>query len=206
MTDLVVLGAGGHGKVVADILLALGEPVAGFVDDGRPIGSNVLDLPVLGPLEWLATRACRVELGIGDNPTRAWLARRCLELGCEIVVAIHPRAVVAGSARVERGAVVMAGAIVNPSAVIGQGAIVNTGAVIEHDCVLGEFSHVSPNAALGGGCVVGELAHVGIGATMLPLTSVGARTIVGGGALVACDLPEGVIAVGVPARVRRTVS
>jgi sugar O-acyltransferase (sialic acid O-acetyltransferase NeuD family) len=203
---LVVLGAGGHGKVVADILRAGGQEVFGFVDDQKPAHAMVLDLPVVGGTRWLGDAPCRVALGIGDNATRARLAQHCLDAGCELVTAIHPRAVVASSARIADGVVVMALAVVNPAAVVERGAIVNTGAVIEHDCAIGEYAHVSPNATLGGGCRVGEFTHLGIGATMLPNTSIGARSIVGGGGVVARDLPSDVVAVGVPARVTRRLS
>ena len=185
------------------VVVGAGEEVAGFVDDRVAAGSRVLDLPVLGTLAWLVREPRRVALGIGDNATRARVAARCLEAGSELVRAIHPRAVVAPSARIAEGAVVMAAAVVNPSAEIGRGAIVNTAAVIEHDCVVGPFAHVSPNATLGGGAGVGEEAHLGIGATMLPGVKVGARSVIGGGALVARDVPGDVVARGVPARVAR---
>jgi sugar O-acyltransferase (sialic acid O-acetyltransferase NeuD family) len=199
---LVVFGAGGHGKVVADILLAGGEPVLGFVDDGAPMGSIVLGLPVLGPLAWLEEHRARVALGIGVNALRARIAAACLDRGATLVTAIHPRAVVSPSAEVGEGAVVMALAVINPSATIERGAIVNTAAVIEHDCVIGAFAHVSPGAALGGACRIGASSHLGIGATMLPGTSIGDGTVVGGGAVVTRSLGANVVAIGVPARVR----
>lgn len=198
---LVVFGAGGHGKVVADILLAAGLPVFGFVDDGRDVGEKVLGLPVVGPAAWLRSTRARVALGVGDNRARANVAASCQAAGATLVTAIHPRAVVSSSARIEAGAVVMALAVVNPDATIERGAIVNTAAVVEHDCTVGAFAHVSPNAAMAGGCRIGAFAHLGIGAAMLPLTAVGDGTVVGGGALVARDLPPGVIARGIPARV-----
>lgn len=197
---LVVFGAGGHGKVVADILLASGLAVTGFLDDGRAPDTTVLGLPVLGPAAWLASNRARVALGVGDNRARAAVAEACEAAGATLVTAIHPRAVVSPSARVDIGAVVMALAVVNPDAVVARGAIVNTAAVIEHDCVVGAFAHVSPNAAMAGNSRLGTFAHLGIGAAMLPGTSVGDGTIVGGGALVSRDLPGAVVARGVPAR------
>jgi sugar O-acyltransferase (sialic acid O-acetyltransferase NeuD family) len=201
---IVVLGAGGHGKVVADILLAANERVIGFLDANKPAGVLVLGLPVLGPTTWLATNRARVALGVGDNAARARAADEAVSLGAVLVTAVHPRAVVSPSSRIDEGAVVAALAVVNPEAHVGRGAIVNTGAVIEHDCIVGAFAHVSPNASMAGGCRLGALAHLGIGASMLPGTSVGEATIVGGNALVARDLPSGVIAFGVPARVHRS--
>jgi sugar O-acyltransferase (sialic acid O-acetyltransferase NeuD family) len=200
---VVVFGAGGHGKVVADILLAAGDRVAGFIDDKCAVGSNVSGLTVIGNAAWLAENRSRVALGIGDNAARSRVADVCLAARAELVSAIHPRAVISASATIEAGAVVMALAVVNPDAVVERGAIVNTGAIIEHDCVVERFAHISPNAALGGGCRVGAFAHLGIGASMLPGTSIGERTVVGGGALVARDLEPSVVARGVPARVSR---
>jgi sugar O-acyltransferase (sialic acid O-acetyltransferase NeuD family) len=197
---LVVFGAGGHGKVVADILLAARLPVLGFVDDGREPGTHVLGLPVVGPAAWLVSNRARVALGVGDNRARAKVADACEAAGATLVTAVHPRAVVSASARIEAGAVVMALAVINPDAVVEKGAIVNTAAVIEHDCRIGAFAHVSPNAAMAGACRIGAFAHLGIGASMLPGTSVGDGTIVGGGALVARDLPGAVVARGVPAK------
>lgn len=197
---LVVFGAGGHGKVVCDILLAAGEVVDGFLDGFKPAGSMVLGLPVLGDADWLDGKAVRVALGIGDNQARERLASECERRGATLIAAVHPRAVVSRSAVVERGSVVMALAVINPDARIGKGAIINTAAVIEHDCEIGDFAHVSPNAAMGGACRVGRRAHLGVGATMLPGRSVGEDAIVGGGALVARDVIANAVVRGVPAR------
>jgi sugar O-acyltransferase (sialic acid O-acetyltransferase NeuD family) len=203
---LVVYGSGGHGKVVCDILMAAGEQVRGFIDDERAPGTLVLGLPILGPLAWLVANPARVALGVGDNAARARVAESCIEAGSTLASAIHPRAVVAASARVGAGAAVMALAVINPDAVVMQGAIVNTAAIVEHDCTVGEFAHVSPNACLAGGCHVDAFAHLGIGATMLPGTRIGERCIVGGGAVVVRGLPADVVASGIPARIMRVLS
>ena len=201
-SPIVVFGAGGHGKVVCDILVCAGETVLGFVDDRTAAGVLVLGLPVLGGASWLEGRSARVALGVGDNVSRERVADACLKAGATLVTAIHPRAVVAASATVAAGAVVMALAVINPDARIERGAIVNTAAVIEHDCVIGAFAHVSPNAAMGGNCTVLARAHLGVGASMLPGTTVGEDAIVGGGALVARDVPARAVAKGIPARAR----
>lgn len=207
--ELFVFGAGGHGRVVADLLLASGRRIAGFVDDrlaearGAP---TVLGLPVLSrhavEPRLAGGRGC-VALGIGDNVVRARVAGECLAMGAFLVTAVHPRAVVSPFATLADGVVVMALAVLNPSASVGRGAIVNTAAVIEHDVVLGEFSHVSPNAALAGAAALGAFSHLGVGASVLPGVRIGDHTVVGGGAVVARELPSRVVAVGVPARVRR---
>ena len=207
MSRIVVYGAGGHGKVVADILLAGGQRPAGFVDDDpKTHGQQRLGLPVLGGFEWLQKQAAagpvEVVLGIGGNQARQTVARRCLEAGVKLQVAVHPSATVAASARLGQGTVVMAGVVVNADAQAGEGVILNTGAVIEHDVVIGDYAHVSPNSTMGGAARLGVLSQLGIGAVVLPGVAVGSRTVVGGGAVVIRDLPDGVVAVGVPAAVR----
>jgi sugar O-acyltransferase (sialic acid O-acetyltransferase NeuD family) len=198
---IVVVGAGGHAIVVADILLAAGERVAGFIDERREPGELVLGLPVLGPFEWCRGRKVHAALGLGDNRKREESMERCQAFGATILRAIHPRAVVSASATLGEGVAVMALAVINPNARVGEGAIINTAAVVEHDCVVGSFAHVSPNAALAGGCHIGRYAQLGIGASMLPGKKVGESAVVGGGAVVISDIPDAAIAVGVPARV-----
>ena len=208
---IFVYGASGHGKVDADILLTRGIRVAGFVDDKAQPGSiDVLGLAVLGNSNWLAeqakSRSIGVALGIGDNYARQTVAKRCIACQVQLLAAVHPFTSVAASARIEPGVVVMAGSVINPNAKIGTGAIVNTGAIVEHDCHVGDFAHLSPNAAMGGCAQLGSLSWLGIGATIIHGVSVGSRTIVGAGAVVVRDLPDEVVAMGVPARIRRPLS
>jgi sugar O-acyltransferase (sialic acid O-acetyltransferase NeuD family) len=210
MRDLYVYGAGGHGKVVADLVLAAGrERLFGFIDDCVPPGSLVLGHPVHGPWAWLASRAAHgpvgIVLGIGDNEVRARIARAVAGIGVEVVTVVHPRATVAPSAALGWGTVIMAGAVVNPDARIGEGVIVNTGAAVEHDVVVRNYAHISSGAALGGGSELGAYAHLGLGGVLLPGVRVGASAIIGAGAVVTRDISDHLIAVGVPARVLRSV-
>ncbi len=206
MIDVVVYGAGGHGKVVADILLCDAQRwrVLGFIDDGRAAGETVLGLPVLGCATWLhSDHAAQVALGIGDNAARERAAEAVREAGRALIVAIHPTAVIARSARLGGGTVVMANAAVNADARVGAGAILNTGCVVEHDCVVGDFAHVSPKAGLGGGASVGRLSHVGLGAVILPRAAVGERCVVGAGSVVLRVVADDTVVAGVPARTLR---
>ena len=201
---IVVYGAGGHAKVVCDVLLCAGLEVLGFVDDdAKTHGTLVLGLPVFGPGAWLERGKHAVALGIGSNAVRRAVLAACEARGVRVISAVHPAACVARSAQIGIGTVVMAFAAVNPDARIGRGVIINTAAVVEHDVVVGDFAHLSPRSAMGGAARVGELAHLGIGATILPGVSVGDESIIGGGAVVARDVPPRVVAYGVPARVAR---
>jgi sugar O-acyltransferase (sialic acid O-acetyltransferase NeuD family) len=204
---ILVYGAGGHGKVVADILLASGQSALGFLDDHQSLHGNVvMGLPVLGGKHWLKEEIARhrvmVALGIGDNKARQQLANRCAILGVEVAMAIHPSATISVSATIGPGTVVMAGAVINPSANIGAGAIINSGAVVEHDVVIGDYAHVSPNGTMGGSSRLGALSHLGLGAVILPGIAVGTQSIVGAGAVVTTSLGDAITAMGVPARVR----
>lgn len=207
MRTIVIYGSGGHAKVVADILLERGDvQLLGFLDDSADARGPVLGLPILGGAAWLEdalASGTAIALGVGNNAGRQRVAEHCVQAGFMLWTAIHPSAVVARSATTGAGTVVMANAVVNPDAQIGIGAIVNSGAIVEHDCQVGDFAHLSPNAAMGGRGRLGALAHLGLGASMLPRVSVGASSVVGAGAVVIADLADGVVAVGVPARVLR---
>lgn len=207
MTDVAVYGAGGHAKVVADALLSEGARVIAFLDDAPALaGARRLGVEVHG-FAWLVARLAEgpmaVALGIGDNHVRARLAAKCREAGATIRGARHRSAVVAESAEIGEGTVLMAGAIVNPDARVGAGVIVNTGAIVEHDATVGDFAHLSPGAVMAGGSRLGAFSSLGAGATILDDVLVGDGVVVGGNALVNRHLPDQVVAYGVPARVRR---
>jgi sugar O-acyltransferase (sialic acid O-acetyltransferase NeuD family) len=203
---IYVYGAGGHGRVVADVLRAARQPLAGFLDDSACRGrvSNRV-LPVLDAMKWMSRTEARdgigVALGIGDNRARKEVADLCRRSGFKIVTVIHPSAVLSPAARIGVGTVVMPLAVVNADARLGSGVIINTGAVIEHDCIVGDFAHISPNAVLGGSARVGPFSLLGLGAAVLPGVGVGSRSIIGAGAVVVRDIPDDVVAMGVPARV-----
>jgi sugar O-acyltransferase (sialic acid O-acetyltransferase NeuD family) len=206
---IFVYGAGGHGKVVADILVCRGEgEFAGFVDDCVGLqGARVMGWPVFGDGEWLQRVAARVAvaLGVGDARARQRIAERGVAWGVEILTAVHPCAAVSDAAELGEGTVVMAGAVINAGARVGAGTIVNSGAVVEHDVDIGEYAHVAPRAALGGAARLGAFSHLGMGAVVLERVRVGVHAVVGAGAVVVRDLPDAVVAMGVPARICRTV-
>jgi sugar O-acyltransferase (sialic acid O-acetyltransferase NeuD family) len=192
-TKLYIYGAGGHGKVVAETALALGHLVSGFIDDDPSM------------VEWLVRNARRsklvVGLGIGDNRERYRIAQQCRRLDVPLVTLVHPSAHISPSAAIGNGTVVMAMVVVNAEARIGSGVILNTGVIVEHDCLVGEYAHLSPNSTMGGASSLGMMSWLGIGATIIHQVSVGGGSVVGAGAVVIQDLPDTVVAVGVPARI-----
>lgn len=213
---VIVVGAGGHGRVVADALLAAGVEVIGFVDaDASRHGQQVLGLPVLGGDDALVARGAdrsRLVNGIGSVGRRQAIgvpgareqAQRRLEgQGWRFRGVRHPSALVSPRAQVDETAQLLAGAVVQPGARIGRGAIVNTRSVVEHDVVVGDYAHVAPGAVLCGDVVVGEGAHIGAGAVVRQGLRVGPGTVVGVGAAVVCDCDGGTW-IGVPARAAST--
>jgi sugar O-acyltransferase (sialic acid O-acetyltransferase NeuD family) len=206
---LVVYGASGHGSVVADTATAAGYDVIGFVDDREEVaGTEHAGLPVLGgrdvALEQARTHGDRVVVAIGDNAVRRRIAEALRDHGVEVVSVVHPRATISPRATLCAGTVVFAGVVVQPGASVGRDCILNTGTTVDHDCSLGDGVHLSPGVHLGGTVVVGDESHLGVGVCVRNNLSIGARTVVGVGAAVVADLPDDVVAYGVPARVQRT--
>ena len=206
---VLVYGASGHGKVVVDVALAAGWTVLGFGDgDAEKRGRTVLGVPVVALGEDEAVTFCREQdarfiVAIGSNLVRRQVFERFVAGGVEPAVVVHPRAVVAATARLGVGTVVMAGAVINPDARVGRDVIVNTGAVIEHDNVVGDHAHLSPGVKMGGTVRVGEGTHVGIGAVVRNNIEIGAWSLVGAGAVVVSPIGDRVAAWGCPAKVRR---
>ena len=206
---VIVIGAGGHGRVVADALRAAGRELLGFTDaDSTRQGTRLDGLLVLGGDEVLATHNVEnvvLANGVGSIgvPTRRRAVHEALAAdGWRFTTVLHPRATVSPHALLEEGAQVMAGAVVQPGAVIGVGSIVNTGALVDHDCVLGAHCHVAPGATLSGQVHLGAECHVGTGAVIVQGVRLGARTLVGAGAVVVSDYPGEVTLMGVPARAK----
>lgn len=208
---VVILGAGGHARVVLEAVRLEGRyDPAGFLEaDPDRWGGRLSGLPILGGDELLPEMKDRGVLrfvvglgGVGDLKPRTALFEAAQKAGLEPIRAVHPRAVVSGEARIGPGAVVLAKAVLNPGAYLGSNVIVNTGALVEHDCLIEDHAHIATGAVLGGGVKVGPGAHVGAGAVIRQGIAIGSGALVGAGAVVVRDVEPGAVVVGNPARPR----
>lgn len=209
MKKLAVLGASGHGKVVADTAQCCGWDQVDFYDDAWPGLTRNGSWLVVGDSEAMCARLQNyqgVVVAIGNNKVRHMKLASLIGAAAPTVSLIHPMAVVSQYATIGPGSVVFAGAVVNADAKVGLGAILNTGCSVDHDCVLGDAVHVSPGARLAGAVSVGERSWIGIGASVRQLIRIGSDVVVGAGASVVTDVSDGVVVVGVPAKVISTVS
>ena len=205
MSGLLILGAGGHAKVVAETSIASGlASSVAFLDD-RPL-PPILGWPVLGRLDQALDLSIQEKfpaalVAIGHPDTRLrWLAK-LQAAGYKLPLLIHPSAWISPSAQIAPGSVVFAQAAVQAQAVIGTGAILNTGCSVDHDAQLSDAVHICPGARLAGEVKVGARSWIGIGASVIQQVRIGSDVTVGAGAAVLRDLPDGVTAVGVPARI-----
>ncbi|MBX3057504.1 MAG: acetyltransferase [Anaerolineae bacterium] len=205
---VIVLGAGGHGQVVADILWrmqAAGEAVepVGFLDDADSWqGQRVSKLPVLGKTADLfrITHDALV-VAIGNNLTRQQVTRILQAQGEQFITVCHPTAVIAPDVQIGSGTMICANVVINPGTVIGSHVILNTACTVDHHNQIGDFAHIAPGVHLGGDVQIGVGSLVGIGSIVTPQRQVGNWCTVGAGAVVIQDVPDGVTAVGIPARI-----
>ncbi|HEX4547900.1 acetyltransferase [Pseudomonas sp.] len=207
MKKLAVLGASGHGKVVADTAQCSGWDQVDFYDDAWPGRVHNGVWHVVGDSAALLARFHEYQgviVAIGNNAVRSTKLASLSDIDAPIVSLIHPKAFVSQYSSIGPGSVIFAGAVVNADAKIGRGAILNTGCSVDHDCILGDTVHVSPGARLAGAVSVGDRSWVGIGASVKQLITIGCDVVVGSGASVVSNVPDGVIVVGVPAKVIKT--
>lgn len=203
MIRLAILGASGHGKVVADCAELCGWNVVEFFDDAWPGKQTNGVWPVVGNTASLLGSLSSFDgvlVAIGNNSVREAKLRLLAEQGAELPVLVSPAATVSRYAELGAGSVVFSGAVVNTDCRIGTGAIINAGATVDHDCVLGDAVHVSPGAHVAGGVTVGDRCWIGIGSSTRQLVRIGCDVLVGAGAAVVNDVPDHCVVTGVPAR------
>ena len=199
--QIVIIGASGHGKVVADIARKSGYEDIVFLDD-NPAAKTCSLYPVVGTTEDLSPhRGKDFIVAIGNAAIRKKLQTRLTEAGVHIATLIHPNAVIGENVTLGVGTVVMAGAVVNPCAVIGNGCILNTCCSVDHDCVIGDYVHISVGAHVAGTAVIADNTWIGAGATVSNAIHITADCMVGAGAVVVHHLSQAGTYVGVPARI-----
>lgn len=205
MKKLLIVGAGGHGKVVLDLARAQGAYMPIAVADDRWSHPEQQGGLWYGPVAWgrrLLAEDDTIEavIAIGDNRIRRRVAEQLGLSEERYAVLVHPQAVLGSYVTLGKGTVIQPGAIVNYGARVGSHCVLNTGAIIEHDCRIGSFTHLSPGTAIAGNVTVGEGTHIGIGATVIQGIEIGAWSTIGAGAVVIRPIPGGCTAIGIPAR------
>lgn len=204
---IILLGAGGHAKVLIDALRLQSFEIWGIVDaDPNKKGQELMGVPVIGSDEEVMKhppQKIRLVNGIGSvrvNSLRRQLFEHFKSKGYQFEKVIHPSAIIGAEVTLSEGAQVMAGAIIQTGCQIGVNAIINTGSSVDHDCLIGNHAHISPGAVLSGGVVVGENTHIGAGAVIIQGMRVGANSLVAAGAVVIRNVLNDVTVAGVPAR------
>lgn len=209
ISKIVVFGAGGHAKVVVDVLAQMKcYKVVALLDDSAELhGTRRWGFPVWGGREQFPALRKRgvsgLIVGLGDNRLRQSVYEEAAKTGVKLITAVHPSVHLGGRVTIGAGSLLVAGTVINVDAVIGENVIINTGATVDHDCRIGAHAHLSPGVHLAGGVTIGELAHVGIGAVVLPNVQVGRACIVGAGAVVRDSVPDGAVVAGNPAQLIR---
>lgn len=193
MNKLIIIGASGHGKVIADIAAKNGYTDIIFLDDDENI-KECAGFPVVGKTKLMHQMDGDKIVAIGNAEIRK---RMMSEIEC--ITLIHPEAVISRRVDIGKGSVVMAGAVINSDSKIGKGCIVNTGAGIDHDCSIGDYCHVSVGAHVAGNCKISEMSWIGAGATVSNNVNICSDCMIGAGAVVIKDIKESGTYIGVPA-------
>jgi UDP-perosamine 4-acetyltransferase len=211
----IVIGSGGHAKVVLDLLLERGEQVICLADiDKNKTGSFILGVEVMEEVDVLdkyKPDTVNLALGIGVSSSnlidglseRCCIAEKFEKLGYCFPSITHPKAIISRDCILEEGAQIMAGSVIQPGCHIGKYVVVNTNSSIDHDCVIGEGCHIAPASCLSGTVIIQVFAYIGAGSTVNNNISIGSRSIVGSGSVVVDDIDVDTCVVGIPAKVRK---
>ena len=195
---MFLYGAGGHAKVIMDILKAERKLVEALIDDNKEL-NELMGVKVFHSINQAMSPLI---VSIGDNNTRRLIAEK---VNATFGMAIHPSAIISDSVKIDVGTVVMQGGIIQACTQIGRHCIVNTGASIDHECVIGDFAHISPRVTLCGNIHGGEGTWIGAGTVVIPGVKIGKWSIIGAGSVVDKDIPDGVLALGNRCRVIKSL-
>ncbi len=205
---VIILGAGGHAKVLISTLLLLRRKILGITEvDKQKYGGHLFGIPMIGDDEAiLKYKSDEIELanGIGsvDLPkSRMEIYQKCKEQGYKFASIIHPSAVIMNGVQLGEGVQIMAGAIIQIGCRIGDNTIINTGAVVDHDCQIGDHVHIGPGVVISGGVQISTMVHVGTSATIIQGIKIGHESIIGAGSVIINDIPSHVKVAGVPAKI-----
>jgi len=203
---VIIIGAGGHARVLFDCLRLKGVNVLGMLDKEGADNGNA-DLPIIGDDSAIsAYPGDTVELvnglgSVGNMNLRTGIFSRFKNLGYHFRSVIHPSAIIAHDCELGEGVQVLAGAVINTGTKIGADTIVNTGAIVDHECIVGSHVHIAPGGTLSGGIHIGDGTHIGTGATIIQGINIGSHALVAAGAVVVKNVPDGKKVKGVPARI-----
>ena len=205
---VIILGAGGHSKVLIDVLKLYNTTIAGITDPNLSLhGKSIMEVPVIGNdhlvLQYHPESILLVNgIGLtGQTSKRKQIFEAFKSQNYCFLNVIHPNSVLASDVKTAEGVQIMAGAVIQTATVIGANTIINTRASIDHDCIIGSHVHIAPGATICGGVTVEDSVFIGAGATVIQGVHIGANSIIAAGAVVTRDVPEGVIVMGVPAKV-----
>lgn len=210
MQKIIILGGGGHAKVLIDLIKIKGDfEIVGILDIQLEKGTKVLGIPVLGEDNLLVDIfndgvkvACIGVGGVKDNNIRSRLFDTAKDMGFEIPALIHSNSFISTESKIAEGVQVMAGAIIQTNTFIDENSIINTGTIIDHDCAIGKNTHICPGVVMGGEVAIGNNSFIGAGTTIIQGVKIGSDSIVGAGAVVISNVPEGVTVKGVPAKIK----
>lgn len=196
--DIIIIGGGGHGRVLIDALSVAKIPIRGICDSNLPAGEAVaFELPVLGDdrvvLE-IGPQSVKLVNGIGSVSSmgaRDQVFTRFQEAGFDFVSVVHPASIISAHAQLEEGSQIMAGAVVQCGAIIGKNSIVNTSATVDHDCIIGRSVHIAPGVTISGSVEIEDCCHIGIGAKIIQGVKIGKNVVIGAGTVVKESVNEG---------------
>lgn len=204
---IYIIGAGGHGKVVADIAEKLGKyKDIFFLDDNKKIGSYVLDFKVTNKVDFdyiNLKKGVDVDffVAIGDTFQRSQIFRKLIQLNVKIPTLVHPNSSISNYSKLGNGSLICAGSILGPDSCIGSGVIINHLCSIDHDCYVGDFVHICPNSSLTGNVKIDDFSTLGSGSKVLPGLKIGSNCLVGAHSLVTRDIPNNKKVFGIPAKI-----
>jgi len=197
MEKIIIIGAGGHAKVIADIVIKSGNELIGFLDDDKSTNEKILGYDYLGEIENCNKYNMKFIIGIGDNGVRKMISEK---YDLNYITLIHPSAQIGLNVKIGNGTVVMANVVINTETVIGDHCIINTGAVVEHNNFIENFVHISPNVSLGGTVKIGTQTHIGIGAVVKNNIIICKNCVIGSGGVVVKNIEKSGVYIGVPVK------